>query len=79
MVSDKILKHACDEKLPPAKVIKYKWRQNLQDLIMFIELESRPKKEDIKIAIFFNSIEVKVKNGLNGEIEFTKTYKCLHS
>jgi hypothetical protein len=71
MVSDKILKHACDEKLPPAKVIKYKWRQNLQDLIMFIELESRPKKEDIKIAIFYNSIEVKVKNGLNGEIEFS--------
>ena len=61
MVSDKLISHKSDEKLPPPKIILYKWRQNVQDLIIFIELEKRPIKDDISIQIERFKLKVKVK------------------
>ena len=60
MVSDKLISHKSDEKLPPPKIVLYKWRQNVQDLIIFIELEKRPIKDDISIHIERSRLKVKV-------------------
>ena len=60
LVADKLIKHESDEKLPPPKIILYKWRQNLEDLVIFIELEKRPQKNDIDIQIERNKLNVKV-------------------
>ena len=60
MVSDKLVSHKSDEKLPPPKIVLYKWRQNVQDLIIFIELEKRPIKDDISIQIERSRLKVKV-------------------
>ena len=69
-MSDKLINHSCDEKLPPVKVLKYKWRQNMSDLIVFIELDKRPEKGEIRIKISQRKLEVSVVNDHKGKIEF---------
>lgn len=66
MVSDKLISHKSDEKLPSPKIILYKWRQNVQDLVIFIELEKRPIKDDISIQIERFKLKVKVFQNIYG-------------
>ena len=70
LLCDKLVKHECDEHQPPVKVIKYKWRQSMGELVVFVELEEKPGKKDIDIKIERSALHVNVKNGLKEPVQF---------
>lgn len=68
-ISDKLFSHKCDEKSPEPKKILYKWRQNLNDLVLFFEFEHKVDKSEINVSIRRNHLEITIRNvKLEGEL-----------
>ena len=70
VLCDKLVKHACDEHQAPVKVVKYKWRQSMSEIVVFVELEAKPAKNQIDIKIERSKLQVNVANGLKERVEF---------
>ena len=63
LASDKLIRHKSDEApAAPPVAKKFKWRQNLSDLVIFVDFESKVAKEEVKVTIGKANLEVKVRD-----------------
>lgn len=68
-ISDKLYRHKCDEKSPEPKKILYKWRQNLNDVVLFFEFDHKVDKSEVNVSVRRNHLEIAIRNvKLEGEL-----------
>ena len=62
LASDKLISHKIDEILPTVPKKQFKWRQNLGDLVIFLEFEEKVDKSEVRIEFRKNYLGVKVRD-----------------
>ena len=62
LASDKLISHKIDEILPKVPKKQFKWRQNLADLVIFLEFEEKVDKSEVRIEFRKNHLGVKVRD-----------------
>ena len=62
LASDKLITHKIDEILPTVPKKQFKWRQNLGDLVIFLEFEEKVDKSEVRIEFRKNYLGVKVRD-----------------